>query len=359
MGSLATNAEAIAGSDPRLVMSPASLQAVMDVSRDSFSHYENLGIKYVAGTFSVCAANGSDLSATNYAKLTLPSNVQAGTIVRHTLIANQSFIDATGASTIIGNVMGTTVAKAWPEQMPMFIYCAPKSDDTTPVFFISRIPNMSYIPPTAKIGYSGTPAASTAGSVFALQVIDGNDYQGCPAVLMGSFRMASKSALEDWTVAGLDRTDGFGLYRDNQGFNMPYNQFGATSLIIEGAGTSPTFGIQESLGYNVQRSGMCGIQLILVNFGGGTPASGANDVEVVCPLPASTQFPAAAVFWANGADFLTADKSMELAQAIGSPLPGVIKFSPGTAGAFFLTLNDLSGDVRLLSGTFSYPIGTD
>lgn len=357
-GPLASNSETVAGVDASLIVSPASLQSVMDVARGSYSHYENLGIKYVAGVFSVCAADGSDLSATNYAKISLPSAVNYGTVVKYTLTANQSFTDATGASDIIGNIFGTTVAKAWDQEMPMFIYCAPKNDDTAPTFFISRIPHHAYVPPTASIGYAGSATANDSFSVFALQVINGNDYQGVPMVLMGSFRMLSKSALEDWTVAGFGQSDGLGLYKDSQGFNMPTNQFGATSYIIEGAGTSPTFGIQESIGYNITRNGMCNIMLILVNFGGGTPAAGTNDIEVVCPLPATTQFPAAAVFWANGADFATANKQMELAQAIGAPAPGVIKFSPGTGTNFFLTLDDLNGDVRLLSGTFAYPIGT-
>lgn len=350
-GILAAISDVVEGVSNRQLVSPESFQGALDYARLQQGWVENLGINYSSSTFSIVGANGLALSSTNYGEVSLPMNTLKGAIKRYKIDAGQSFIDATGASTIVGQIMGTTTGVAWNQVMPMYLYCTADLNDANPKFFICRVPHRYYVPPTANIGYPGSATASTAGSVFFFNVVDGNDYQGCPCRCIGSFKV-QKDASDDWTVELLDNSDGIGLFKESQGFLVPTGQLGATGYIIPGAGTAPTFGIQETIGYNVNRNGLCGLIVILVNFSGGTPGAGTNDVQVVLPVPNESQFPAPAIQWANGVDFATATKNLEMLQATSG---GYAVFSPGQGTNFNLTLDDLNGDVRILAGSCQYP----
>ena len=66
----------------------------------------NLGITYSGSTFSVTSANGSALSAGNPGTVIINSGATAGLVSAISVTANQTFIDDTGASTIVGNTFG-------------------------------------------------------------------------------------------------------------------------------------------------------------------------------------------------------------------------------------------------------------
>ena len=84
--------------------------------------FANLGITLSAGTFSITAANGSALSSTNRGYISLRSTLTPGTIVTIPVTANQTFIDDSGASTIIGNLFGLPTGVAYQEDIPFAIY---------------------------------------------------------------------------------------------------------------------------------------------------------------------------------------------------------------------------------------------
>ena len=69
--------------------------------------YTNLGIGYVAPTFTVFSADGSALSASNPAYVRLGSNLNPGRVITYALTSNFTFSDSGGANNLGGNTFGT------------------------------------------------------------------------------------------------------------------------------------------------------------------------------------------------------------------------------------------------------------
>lgn len=245
---------------------------------------DNLGITYSGGTFSITSADGSALSGSNPAYVTLPSTT-AGEIVQIEITANQTFIDDTGASTIIGNLFGTSTGISWDFEMPFFIYAVVNDSLNAISFMISRIPHAQVAPGAANIGKTGSAVASTQGSFFALANPTVTDYENNPCICIGSFRM-TKSASDDWTVASLALTDGIGLYQEAKTFIFPPNQFGAavdTYFIETGGDTAPVYSNYSSIFYTIDKIGRVNFYFSINSAFLATAGAGSNNLTLVSP----------------------------------------------------------------------------
>lgn len=204
----------------------------------------NLGIAYNAGTgvFTVQGQDGTALSATNPAYVTLPSKTTPGRLVRYTITANQTFIDDNGASQIIGNLFGVTTGVAYASAAPFFIYAVSNDAQNTIAFMISRYPNATTSPVNTKIGKVGSAIADTQGSMFSLANITVTDYDQNPCLSIGSFRMTMTTS-NDWTVQTLNNSDGIGKFQEGIQFAVPAGQFGNASgkYFQNNGGVAPGF----------------------------------------------------------------------------------------------------------------------
>ncbi len=201
----------------------------------------NLGFTLSGGTFSITAADGSALSSTNKGFVRVAKKSALGTFLYIPVTANQTFIDSTGASTIIGNLFGLTTGVVEAFDVPFFIYGVVNDAETEIAFMISRFPLTTISPVAAKIGQSGSAIASTQGSFFSLKSITATDFESNPVTRLGSFRM-TMNVSDDWAVTAFATNDGIGEFQDDQKFNTSLGQFGAkaANFFIDNGGTAPT-----------------------------------------------------------------------------------------------------------------------
>jgi hypothetical protein len=228
----------------------------------------NLGIKYSGGTFSICAKDGTDLSATNPGYVTLPLVASPGLMKTITLTDNRQFIDSTGVSTVAGMYWGTTSSVGWNKDMPFYIYAIMKDSDDDVAIAIGRSPANEVSYASANIGVSGATVTTNHNSFFLLDVKTGpttptvGDYDENPSVLIGSFRMRKvASAANDWTVQALDDTDGIDRFNFGTLWDMPTGVNGATTgtFFQTTTGTQPIFTSQR-VNYTMERNGNSAIQ---------------------------------------------------------------------------------------------------
>ncbi len=136
----------------------------------------NIGITYSSSTLSITAADGSALSSTNIGYVTLQSKT-AGRLKTVAVTANQTFVDSTGSSTIVGNLFGLTTGIAATNAIPFFIYAVLDDTEAVITFMVSRYPNTRISPVAANIGKSGSAIADTQGSFFAMANVTVADYE--------------------------------------------------------------------------------------------------------------------------------------------------------------------------------------
>lgn len=246
--------------------------------------WSNLGIAYNGGTgiFSVCAADGTVLSATNRAYVWLQDRAAPGLLRKYTITANQSFIDDNGASQIIGNLFGLTTGVATSVDIPFFLYACGNDAQDTLIFGISRIPHRLIAPAAANIG---TPAAANAdvqGSIFLFSSVTIGDYDGNPVLCLGSFNMRM-SAADDWTVQTLTTRQGIGRYQEGELFTFPRGQFGAAAgkWFQDNGGTAPNQNDPAGYAYYINRAGDCITYLAINNIT--TAGVGAVVLRLVLP----------------------------------------------------------------------------
>jgi len=235
-------------------------------------------------------ADGSDLSSTNPAFLTIPSRANPGRLVVYAVTANQTFIDSTGASTIIGNLFGLTTGIAYNQDIPFFIYAVCNDAENAVSFMISRMPGSTISPPAAKIGKTGSAVASTQGSFFALDNPTVADYDNNPCVCLGAFRMRM-NASNDWAVQALSNgtfatgankgADGIGCFHEQTKFIMATGQFGAAtgSFFTNNGGTAPAF-TNQNASYFINQS-----RQVIVTTDMNTRTAGAGAVITQFALP--------------------------------------------------------------------------
>jgi len=244
-----------------------------------YGRTENLGISYSGSTFSITSGDGSALSTTNPGYVTLNSGT-AGRLVRAKVTANQTFVDSTGSSTIIGNLFGLTTGIAYTADLPFFIYAVLDNTDANVAFMVSRYPNITLSPVAAKIGQSGSAIADTQGSMFSLKAITAANYASTPAVAIGSFRMRM-NASDDWAVQSLTSNDGMGRFQEGNAFTMSAGQFGAASgkYFLDNGGTAPSFST-NNISWQIDRFNRL---FFFGNFSNATAGVGAVNCKFALP----------------------------------------------------------------------------
>lgn len=300
-----------------------------------YGRAENLGIALSAGTFTVQGADGTALSATNPAYVTLSSKT-AGQLKRIKVTANQTFIDDSGASTIIGNLFGLTTGIAYTVDLPFFIYAVLNDAENAISFMISRYPNTQTSPASANIGKTGSAVADTQGSFFALDNPTVTDYDANPCVCIGSIRMRM-SASDDWTVQALAITDGIGQFQENTIFSMSSGQFGAASgkFFKDNGGTAPSFST-NNIGWTVGRDNR---YIFLYDAGNATAGVGAVVAKFAVPYIGSLGQGGAYIF--NGGTWFT----------------GVGRGDPGFSNSIMFFLTDPAASINLLNNQITTAAG--
>lgn len=280
--------------------------------------WENLGITYSGGTFTVTQANASALSTLNCGFVTIPSTNTPGKQNVYRINANQSFQDSAGTSNLAGNTWGvsTGVGVAYAQDIPFFIYAvengAASSPETTVVFAISRIPHLTISPVAAKLAKQGSAVASTQGSMYLMNNPTVADYASSNCICIGAFRMQATANIADWTVQTLSKgtltdpakgPDGIGCFHDRSKFVIPFQSFGAaaSSYFSAGGGTIPTWAnfAAASAGFYIAQDGFVEYNIVLGNPNN-TPA-GANAMTLALPFAANDAEGDGAGFWSNNA----------------------------------------------------------
>lgn len=262
-----TNARLPVGSDGQILTANSAQTTGLSWVNAStnptiFGPVQNLGFTYSAGTFSITSADGTALSAGNPGYVYLQSKATPGELTRFTITANQSFIDGSGASEIIGNTFGTTASIAWANDCPFFVYAVTNDSETTIQFMISRDPRASLSPASAEIGTPSTPIVGTESSFFSFDNITTTSYDLNPCLVIGSIRL-QKDASDDWTIQTLSNYDGIGKFQESTRFAFPQNQNGAavgSHILLNGGTTVPQFNT-ENYFYYINRDGKCRVEL--------------------------------------------------------------------------------------------------
>jgi len=264
--------------------------------------WENLGIKLSGGLFSVCQANGADLSQKQAAYVTIPSTSNPGRQNVYRITANQTFADSSnGSPTISGNSFGVVAAAAgisYDQDMVFYLYAvengAAASPETTVNFAIARLPNFTIAPVAAKLGKTGSAVASTQGSMFMLGNPTVADYASSSCICVGAFRMRSTANVASWAVQTLSKgsltvpgptgstgPDGIGCFHETTKQVVPLGFFGAAanSYIANNGGTAPTFVLNTnaSMSFYMLRTGYHHLYVSIgAPSGVGAGAVGAN-----------------------------------------------------------------------------------
>lgn len=258
----------------------SSPNITLDISSSVQSGSTNLGITQSAGTtLTVNASNGTALSATNPAYVTLQSLTNPGRLITYKITANQLFTQAQ-----LGNsLFGITTAVNWNFDMPFYLYAVSNANagENAIAFMIARVPSATSSPVAGNIGQNGNTNASTALSMFSLTSITAADYASSPCLCLGCFRMQYVGSTTLWTIQTLSTIDGIGEFFDRKRFIMPRGQNGAASgsYFSNNGGTAPTFA-SDTLSYTVYKNGT-----IVCIFIGNAVSGGAGAVEARCLLP--------------------------------------------------------------------------
>lgn len=279
---LATSGEAIAGLITDKLITPFTLDAVLDTFTAG-ELYQNLGLYYSSGTLTIKGGTGADLSSGAPGRIKLTSKATPSVFVSYNVVANQDLLE----SDLTGNLFGTTTSVAWSEDKPFFLYAVPDDAETAISFMISAVPNRQVSPAAANIGKTGSAVADTQGSFFAFGNPTVADYEANNVSLVGSFRMRKDSS-DAWTVQALDNQDGWGIYQQNRLFNYPSGQQTAASgeWFRPNGGTAPVF-TTNSFTYTVVFNGMCQA-IVKFDGDGGADGAGAVNAQLTMPFKATT-----------------------------------------------------------------------
>ena len=186
----------------------------------------NLGISLSSGTFTINSRDGSSLSSSNSAYISMPSSTYGRSKI-YTITANQSFNDASsgGGSDIAGNLFNVTTGVAESNDVPFYIYAVSDSTETTIAFGISRIPNLQVTPSASYLGSPSSATASYQMSIFFFNSVTLANYASRPCICLGAFRM-TKDSSDDWTVSTLSQYDGIGQFLENKTFTWGAGLYG-------------------------------------------------------------------------------------------------------------------------------------
>ena len=267
----------------------------------------NLGITYASNTLSVTGATAA-LSAANPGYVIMQDKSSPGLLKKYTVIANQGFLDDTGASEIIGNRFGLITGVAYAEDIPFFIYAVTNDAETEIAFMCSRVPSKTTSPVVANIGDPSAATADEQYAFFSFDDITEADYESNPCVCIGSFRMRM-SASDDWTVQALSINDGIGLFNETTAFSYPSGVFeNATGTYLKDNGGTAPFFTDNFYKYTIDRTGTFKYYFVS-DKDGGTDGAGAVNSIMMLPyrmvtLGSNIHIPVGSVISAGGTDGL-------------------------------------------------------
>lgn len=245
-------------------------------------YYDNLGITYSSGIFTIHGANGDTLSTINPAIVVLPSIAAPGQFIKYQVTANIVWDDSAGTSDIVGNTFGNTAGDDWGAfDLPFFIYVAPNDAESAVAFFISRSPAQSSL--SATLGDPSAANADTQGAHWCMTDITEANYASNVAFMIGSIRMRTSQPNDDWTVQALTATEGFGRFQERSTFTFPVALFGASSgtHLLANSGTAPTF-TSSVYQYSFTSPSQLTIDL---KMSGNSATDGAGSVTAQMALP--------------------------------------------------------------------------
>ena len=307
--------------------------------------FANLGIAQSGGTtFTVESSNGSALSATNPAFVTLQTLAVPGLTKTYTITANQSFTQAN----ISGNNFGLTNGLAFANPVPFFLYAVSNANngENTIAFMVSRFPNATKSPVAGKIGQNGSALSNSAGSFFSLAAITAADYASSPCLCVGSFRM-TWAASNNWTIQTLVISDGIGLYQQGIQFSSVAGHFGnaAGSFFKSNGGTAPIWSSQN-WAYYLTRDNRCNFNAAFSS--NTTPGAGAVTALQGIPFTIVDGGPTGSGFTTTGGlySFLQLDPI-----TISSTQYEFAQLNP--AGSGVLKLSDIASQSIGLQGAFT------
>ena len=255
---------------------------------------KNIGFDLTAGVFSITGSDGTALSAANpgYVTMWRREATDAGELVTVTLTANQTFSDnASGGSTIAGNLFGLTDTVNYGNNLPFFVYAVLNDAETTVQFMISRANFALTSPISADIGMPSTPVADKQNDFFSFANITAADFEGNPAMPIGTIYMRKVAgAANDWTVQGLFASatginwpgEFYGL-NFGENFSVPTGQFGAatSTYINANGGTAPIF-TTNSMFFSFTASNTVRLAFYM-DADGGTDGAGAVATQIAIP----------------------------------------------------------------------------
>lgn len=257
--------ESLAANAFQVQLQEASVIKSTDASKSGLSHYdindfnvdangftqlkngalvENLGLVYdsATGVFQVCGNGGSALSDANAAYVCIDDVTTVGTVStsyprRYKVIANQTFVDDTGASDIAGNSF-QTAAVTWAYAMPFYVYAVQNTAKTAINFSLCRMPCLKKAPAVGKCAKKASAVADVQYGMFFLGDPVVADFASQSCVCLGSITMTKTTAAHDWTVSAQAFYDGIGQFKDSCWWQMPKVNNGCGNTI---AGADSTF----------------------------------------------------------------------------------------------------------------------
>jgi len=266
----------------------------------------NLGFTHAAGTLTLHGYEGTALSSTNPGYILMPSNATPGTYVLLPVTAN----DTLTVTDLTDNLLGSTVAVAWGNPMPLAIgFMADSSDANLEPIIYRTIPLRSTPSSDGDIGDPSSATADEQYSVFAWNDITQTNYTSKAIGGIGTIR-ATKDSSDVWTLTALDIQDGVGHWQENRQFLFPVGHNGAAAgkHFLDNGGTAPVWSDTTSYRYWISRTGEFRFQC---SFGGVT-TGGVGAVAALVSQPygesASTEYVSASgrYFDASGSTFQVA-----------------------------------------------------
>lgn len=315
---------------------------------------ENIGIALSSGTFTVLSADGATaLSVTNPGYVTLQSKGTPGKLVTIKVTANQTFTDGS-SGTLDEALFDVTTGVNWADVMPFFLYAVSNDAEDTINFMISRLPHMPATPISTKISKTGAIINVDQGDFFSLGDVTVTDYDLNPCLVIGGFRMTFVGATDSYNVAALTAIDGIGQFFEQNSFQMPLGQNGATaaSYMFANGGAVPAWTSQD-YEYFIGKTGL--ITCALTQSGdGGADGTGAVLTEWVLPMKIRTN---------STGNFSLGSAYIQAAGITGTE--SMSTSSLGTNHLFFVfygtstVLNsNFSTGTRAFATSFSYPMLT-
>ena len=274
----------------------------------------NLGMVYTSGTgtITIRGANGSNLSASNPAFITLPSNVTVSKLVTYTLTSNYTFRDANaGASSawqgsLFGQDSGDNMDTTTGSPIGFYIYPILDNTDQNLQFMTTRMPNISKVYDNTGnrlFVNPGLGTADTAWTQMALNSLTIANYQNSNTTCIGTIDMYMDGT-DDWYVHSVDDdVCGIGRFSENDRRpNMGTSGASPNSYFRPNGGTVPSVDLvsNNAWHYQISREGLVHWEWLSDLTSNGV---GAVQCQMIIPIrgPNGTRVPGMSLLRDNSA----------------------------------------------------------